>query len=419
MACGNSAAIRQHTTITIPASGEIVVPFELFDTRGANTKSFVQCAWTDNTRDLFVTLWYRDVPPPADVSVAVRVPTETAFSNEVFSGSLTKEFDGRKKRTIRHTDTPPVARPVSGGSPVNVKRNHVLLHVEPNRRVSPPQHRTGVYEIRIKGPAGTIVQAWTGQPNPRLGFRVGVGPSTKLAVGNSVGFTSLLVDDVTIFSVGDQISIELDDGTYHRTVITEITPGAPGLLVIAVGPPKPAFFGNRVATELPNIDVADRHLIAADSGARNVITVASYDDRDGTTTDPLYANIAHTSSRGPLADYSGLGPRAAKPDIAAPGVAIMAALSKHTGGQLLSWDQLFGNRFVAFSGTSMAAPHVTGVIALMLQKKPDLTVDDVRAIFSNSSNVRPGTRPTPADGAVHQEAYGSGIVDTTKAHDKA
>ena len=414
MAAGNSAATRQHATITIPASGEIVVPFELFDTRGANTKSFKECAWKEDTRDLLVELWYRDVTPPADVSVAVRVPTESSFSNEVFSGSLTKLFDGNKKRTIWHTDTAPVARPVSGGPSVNVKRNHILLSVEPNRRVSPPQHRTGIYEIRIKGPAGTIFHAWTYQLGRDFGFRVGVGPSTTLDVGAAVEFTSLLVADTAIFSVGDAISITLDDGTHHRTVITSI---APGFLEVAVGPPAPAFFGNRVAKELPNIDVDDRHLIGSDAGAQNVITVASYDDRGGKTTDPSYAHIARSSSRGPLADYSTLGPLAVKPDITAPGVSIKAALSRDMGGRLMNWSELFGNRFVEFSGTSMAAPHITGVIALLLEKKRDLTVDEVRAIFSNSANVRPGTRPTPADGAAHQEAYGGGMVDTKKAHD--
>jgi subtilisin family serine protease len=65
----------------------------------------------------------------------------------------------------------------------------------------------------------------------------------------------------------------------------------------------------------------------------------------------------------------------------------------------------------------MAAPHIAGIIALMLQKKPDLTVDDVRTIFANSANSRPGTNPAPADPVAHREAYGGGMVDTKKAHD--
>ena len=36
-------------------------------------------------------------------------------------------------------------------------------------------------------------------------------------------------------------------------------------------------------------------------------------------------------------------------------------------------------------------------VALMLEKNRNLTVDDVRAIFANIANDRPGTGPTPAD----------------------
>jgi subtilisin family serine protease len=412
---GNSAGRREHGAITIPAAGEIVVPFELFDTRGAQTRRYKECAWKEDTPSLVVDMWYREVSAPADVSVAVRVPTESSFSAEVFSGSLAKTFDRNKKRTIEHRDRAAVARPVSGGAPVSVKRNQIRLTVEPSPGPS-PQHRTGVYDIRLKGPPGTIVHAWTYQPSPLLGFRV--GRSTTLAVGSADGMTSLLVADISFLSIGDTISIELDDGTRHHTVITGITPAAPeGLVEIAVGLPDSAFFGNEVVKVLPNIDVVDRHLVGSPSAARSVISVAAYDDLNGKTSDSRYGNIASSSSRGPLADYSGLGPVAAKPDITAPGVAIKAALSRHMDGQVLNWSQLFGNRFVEFSGTSMAAPHIAGVIALMLEKKPDLTVDDVRAIFSNSANVRPGTSPTPADPVAHREAYGGGMVDTKKAHD--
>jgi subtilisin family serine protease len=419
LACGNAAAKRAHATVTLPASGEIVVPFELFDERGAQTKSYIECAWKEDTSDLEVELWYREVSAPADVSVAVRAPTQSAFSDEVFSGQLSTTFDRNKKRTIEHRDKPPVSRPVSGGTPVSVKRNQIHLTVEPNRRVTPAQHRTGTYEIRLKGPPGTVFQAWTYQSGPFLGFRV-AAPTTTLTVGSGPGFDNLLVADTSLFSVGDPIGIQLDDGTLHRTVVTSVSPASgEGLLEFADVLPGSVFFGNKVLKMTPGIDINDLHLIASPAGARNAIAVAAYNDLNGKTTDPNYGNIIFFSSRGPLADYSGLGPLVAKPDIAAPGAFIKAAMSKHAEGKLvqLSWDELFGNRFVEMHGTSMAAPHITGVIALLLERKNDLTVDDVRAIFSTAANDRPGTRPTPADAVAHQNAYGGGMVDTTKALD--
>ena len=40
-------------------------------------------------------------------------------------------------------------------------------------------------------------------------------------------------------------------------------------------------------------------------------------------------------------------------------------------------------------GTSMAAPHVTGTIALMLSRKPDLTAAEVKTYLRSSSREHP------------------------------
>ena len=66
-----------------------------------------------------------------------------------------------------------------------------------------------------------------------------------------------------------------------------------------------------------------------------------------------------------LASFSSYGPRSfdslLKPELAAPGVAITSAFS----GQ--------GERGVRASGTSMAAPHVSGVVALMRQYRATMS----------------------------------------------
>ena len=82
------------------------------------------------------------------------------------------------------------------------------------------------------------------------------------------------------------------------------------------------------------------------------------------------------------------------PDIAGPGVLISAALSLDTDQNLLhilDFDFQQGNRFDAFSGTSMAAPAVAGVIALMLQKNKDLA-DRRRPDNSHGARQLPGRR---------------------------
>lgn len=60
-----------------------------------------------------------------------------------------------------------------------------------------------------------------------------------------------------------------------------------------------------------------------------------------------------------------------KPDIVAPGVNILSCIP--------------GQKYTIYTGTSMAAPHVTGVIALMLQVNPNLSVDQIENILNETA----------------------------------
>lgn len=418
-AAGNTGSVRQHAQVTIPASGEIIVPFTLFDTR-AFKKKFKECKWQDGTRHLFVDMWYREVTAPADVAVQVKAPTEATFSGSVFSGSLTRQYDGGKRRTLHHKAIAAVQRPDGSGGTVSVQRNNAYLLVEPNSRTDPAQHSLGRYEIKILGPAGTVVHAWTSLAGRRLGFRVGT--HTTLTQNAASGDTNLTVHDSTGFNVGDTVEISLDSNSLHTATISTITPGGTpdtDVIQLSVGLPSPATSGNTIIGVLdPAIVVNNKFQIGPDGGAKNVITVAAYDDNDGNTGSPPHRQITSFSSRGPLVDYSGLGPVSDKPDIAAPGFKIRAALSKdEEGGVGLSFDEVFGNRFKDKSGTSMAAPHIAGLVALLLQKENSLNVDQVKAIFSNSVNNLNGTGPTPAQTPTYQEAYGGGIASGKKSAD--
>ena len=87
------------------------------------------------------------------------------------------------------------------------------------------------------------------------------------------------------------------------------------------------------------------------------------------------------SSRGPTADGR------QKPEIAAPGYKILAARSLPKGG----WR---GERkLVAKSGTSMAAPWVSGTVALMFAaaKRP-LTIHEIRRVLIGTADPHPGPR---------------------------
>jgi serine protease AprX len=101
-----------------------------------------------------------------------------------------------------------------------------------------------------------------------------------------------------------------------------------------------------------------------------------------------------------MAGFSSLGPTrfdyTAKPDIVAPGVGLVSM--SEPGSFLYEtrplnriWMQPFGPApYFSLSGTSMAAPVVSGTVALMLQANPSLTPNAVKAILQYTSETRVG-----------------------------
>ena len=101
--------------------------------------------------------------------------------------------------------------------------------------------------------------------------------------------------------------------------------------------------------------------------------------------------IAAFSSRGPTAVD-----RAAKPDLVAPGVGTESlsvpgsALYNSLSPYLLNGTVPTSySPYLSLSGTSMAAPVVTGTVALMLQANPSLTPNAVKAILQYTAQTYP------------------------------
>jgi subtilisin family serine protease len=70
-----------------------------------------------------------------------------------------------------------------------------------------------------------------------------------------------------------------------------------------------------------------------------------------------------------------------------------------------------GQGYRLSSGTSMAAAHVTGVLALIMQKRPNLTLDEARQILAASATDLGPAGPDPY--------FGSGLVDARRAVERA
>jgi serine protease AprX len=152
--------------------------------------------------------------------------------------------------------------------------------------------------------------------------------------------------------------------------------------------------------------------ITAPGNAPWVLTVGASSHMG--TIDRSDDTIAAFSSRGPTAID-----RAAKPDLVAPGVGIESlsdpASTFYTtrSAYLLSGTTPTSYLpYLSLSGTSMAAPVVSGTIALMLQADPTLTPNAVKAILEYTAQVYPAY-DNLTQGAGFLNARGA--VELTKA----
>ncbi|CAL5033390.1 unnamed protein product [Urochloa decumbens] len=127
-------------------------------------------------------------------------------------------------------------------------------------------------------------------------------------------------------------------------------------------------------------------------GATAVIT----EGRAAAFTDAAPA-VARYSSRGPdVANGGGSTPAdVLKPDILAPGDQVWAAWSALSANQPI----LAGDHFAMISGTSMAAPHVAGVAALIKQRHPSWGPAAIASALSTTAQRHDARRlPIMAEG---------------------
>jgi len=116
---------------------------------------------------------------------------------------------------------------------------------------------------------------------------------------------------------------------------------------------------------------------------------------DATNIVPALNRIAGFSSRGPNNGELDI----IKPDLSAPGVAILAAETPANGQNEL---------FQIISGTSMASPHVAGAFALLKQAHPDWSPAMARSALMTTA--RQGLKKTFGDAAADPFDIGAGEI---------
>lgn len=122
---------------------------------------------------------------------------------------------------------------------------------------------------------------------------------------------------------------------------------------------------------------------------------ANYPESFAVGASDMFTNVADFSSRGPSACDGGL-----YPDVVAPGVQILTA--DLTFG-------LFPDAYDTYSGTSFAAPHLAGAMALLLDAAPWLSVSALENALSRSA--------VSLGGSAEDNVFGHGQIDVRAALD--
>jgi subtilisin family serine protease len=125
--------------------------------------------------------------------------------------------------------------------------------------------------------------------------------------------------------------------------------------------------------------------------ARGAITVGAWTTKREWTTAANDGYSAPNATVGSYARFSSIGPTRdgrLKPEVSAPGEKINAALTRHqttpAPAEITSGALGQPNGRIVHQGTSMASPHVAGVVALLLQKNPSLTTDQIKAALAGT-----------------------------------
>lgn len=142
----------------------------------------------------------------------------------------------------------------------------------------------------------------------------------------------------------------------------------------------------------------DREMLVCMPGTSySAITVGSYNTKNAWDSENGKQKYG-TYTIGEISPFSSPGPTRdgrTKPEICAPGCFIMSALSSQVPAHDIDPEEKDSNYpYCINAGTSMACPHVTGAVALLLEKNPQLHSDIIKWKIIQSAKQDAFTGPT-------------------------
>ena len=220
--------------------------------------------------------------------------------------------------------------------------------------------------------------------DPAADYHIGVAPAARwIAVNAFVGDTAY---DSNLIAAGEYMLAPKDaSGTPHPE-------WAPDIINNSWGTSTFSSFYRTMVQNWRNAGILPVFAAGNSGPGENSINVPGAHPEslavgNLTNTDGLNS----TSSRGP-GYYAGVN----KPDGSAPGTGI--------------WSSKPGNSYQAMTGTSMAAPHVSGIAALVWAKHPELTVDELEFVLKGTALPLMGSYST-----IPNAGFGRGRIGADRA----
>jgi serine protease AprX len=242
---------------------------------------------------------------------------------------------------------------------------------------------------------GTHIAGIIAGSDPGSGFR-GVAPDARLVNLKAAGADGSTTLSALVSAVGWAIAHRNDHGLHIR------------VLNLSFGTPPTRYQGDLLAYALEQAWKAGIVVVTSagnDGDTRTGLTSPAYDPFLLAVGADDLAGTA-TVADDVVPSWSGRGDGVRNPDLVAPGRSIVSVRDANSALDLAHPEARVGDDRMKGSGTSQAAAVVSGAVALVLERRPDLSPDQVKALLRGSAAALTGAEA---------DAQGSGRIDVAAA----
>jgi minor extracellular serine protease Vpr len=217
-------------------------------------------------------------------------------------------------------------------------------------------------------------------------------------VGSIAGATRQLCDAAPAGSLSGAIALVSRGGCPYSVKASRARQaGATGIVIAENRPGDPTFAFITALSGGTVSDLDGARIRAAAAGSGGAVTVRF--TRDILEVPTTWAGVPTSFTSSGLTPFG----KTLKPDVTAPGAQILSS----------TLPEFAGDQFAVLDGTSFSAPHVAGVAALLSQRHPTWTADQMKSALMSTAG------PAFADTSLTQEAsvllQGAGLVSAGAA----